>query len=144
MHPKTFIDGLDDDKIIAAIARAERETTGEIRICVSHVHHDDVLAGAKHRFFKLKMNRAPDRNGVLIYFSPRAQQFAVFGDAGAHEKCGDEFWKNIVAQITPRLKKGELTEAVVEAIESIGKMLARHFPRKPGGTQNQTESIVRE
>lgn len=42
------------------------------------------------------MTATRDRNGVLIFVAPRSQKFAVIGDTGIHECCGDEFWRRLV------------------------------------------------
>ncbi|HTB63038.1 MAG TPA: TPM domain-containing protein [Opitutales bacterium] len=144
MHHKEFIAQLDDARVLAAIARAELATSGEIRVCVSHKHRADALAAAQKRFRKLGMDRTPLRNAVLIYFAPQARSFAIFGDQGVHEKCGENFWQGIAAKITPQLKKGKYTEAIEEAVRDIGEVLARHFPRLPGDKNNLPDDIVRE
>jgi uncharacterized membrane protein len=144
MHPKEFIAQLDDDKIVAAIALAEKATSGEIRVCVSNKHRDDALAAAQKRFLKLGMNRTQHRNAVLIYFAPKAHTFAIWGDTGVHEKCGDEFWQGIARNITPRLKAGQFTEAIAEAVREIGELLALHFPRHAGDKVIQPEAVDHE
>jgi uncharacterized membrane protein len=130
MHHKEFIGQLDDATILAAIARAEAATSGEIRVCVSHKHRADALAAAQKRFLKLGMNRTPERNAVLIYFAPLARTFAI--------------WQGIAAKITPALKAGQFTEAIAEAVREIGEILAQHFPRSPGGAGNSPGGLDRE
>jgi uncharacterized membrane protein len=144
MHHKIFIEKLDDAKIVAAIERAESATSGEIRVCVSHRHRDDALAAAQKRFAKLGMAKTPLRNAVLIYFNPHARKFAVWGDTGVHEKCGDEFWQGIAAEIAPKLKSEQYTGAIVEAVGRIGELLAKHFPREPGSSRGGSGAVVRE
>ena len=144
MHPKHFIEKLDDAKIIAAIARAEAATSGEIRVAVSHRHRVDALAAAQKRFLKLRMDRTPLRNAVLIYFAPRAHTFAIWGDIAVHEKCGDAFWQGIAAKLTPQLKAGQFTEAIEEAVRDIGVLLAQHFPRQSGDQSSLPDKIVRD
>ena len=144
MHPKEFINKLDEAKIQAAIVRAEGATSGEIRVAVSHRHRVDALAAAQKRFLKLRMDRTPQRNAVLIYFAPRSRTFAIWGDLAVHEKCGDQFWQGIAAKISPQLQAGQFTAAIVEAVREIGEVLARHFPRAPGGQNNLPDSLVRE
>jgi uncharacterized membrane protein len=144
MHPKHFIEKLDDAKIIAAIARAEAATSGEIRVAVSHRHRVDALAAAQKRFLKLRMDRTPLRNAVLIYFAPRAHTFAIWGDIAVHEKCGDAFWQGIAAKLTPQLKAGQFTEAIEEAVRDIGVLLAQYFPRQPGDQSSLPDKIVRD
>ena len=144
MHHQEFIGQLDDARVLAAIARAEATTSGEIRVCVSHKHRADALAAAQKRFIKLGMQKTPHRNAVLIYFAPVAHTFAIWGDTGVHEKCGDQFWQGIAERITPQLKAGQYTLAIEEAVREIGAVLAAHFPRGAGDKNNLPDEIVRE
>jgi uncharacterized membrane protein len=142
MHSKIFIGKLDETKIAAAICMAEQITSGEIRVCVSHRHRADALAAAKKRFWELGMARTPKRNAVLIYFAPLAQTFALWGDIGVHEKCSVEFWQSIADRIASRLKAGQFSEAVNEAVRDVGEMLAGHFPRDSANQDRLQNTIV--
>jgi uncharacterized membrane protein len=144
MHHKEFIRQLDEEKIVAAIAEAETRTSGEIRVYVSHRKIDDALARAQRRFVKLGMTKTAERNAVLIYFAPRVRQFAIIGDTGVHEKCGDIFWTEVTAQLSADLKSGPATEALVAAIRKIGDLLAAHFPPSPGDKNELPNQIEHE
>src|ERR1051325_5829877 len=97
MEAKEVVGQLDEARIIGAIAEAERKTSGEIRVYVSHRRRADPLAYAQKRFLDLGMTRTRHRNAVLIYLVPRTRQFAVVGDQGVHEKCGNAFWQEVAA-----------------------------------------------
>ena len=142
MHPTKFTEKLDETRIATAIGQAEQTTSGEIRVCVSRRDHGDTLAAAQKRFLQLGMARTPKRNAVLIYFAPRAQTFALWGDIGVHEKCSVEFWQTIATGISPRLKAGRFAEAVEEAVRDVGEMLARHFPRDPSPRDRLPNTVV--
>ena len=90
------------------------------------------------------MEKTKDRNGVLLFLSPKAQQFAIIGDTGIHEKCGAAFWEEIAASMGTLLKEGKVTEALLEAIQRTGSLLALHFPRDPGDTNELPDQIVRD
>ena len=143
MKPDEFLDQLDDAKIVAAIGEAERQSSGEIRVYVSHKKREDALAAAQVRFQKLGMTRTRHRNAVLIYFAPLTHQFAVVGDAGVHEKCGDDFWRDISAAMSAQLKQGKFTEAIVDAIQKTGALLAQHFPRDPDDRNELPNQVER-
>ena len=128
MHHKEFITQLDDRRIVDAIDDAEKKTSGEIRVYVSHRKRHDALAFAKKRFQELGMANTKQRNGVLIYIVPHTRQFAVLGDLGMHQKCGDAFWKEIVSAMSERMKAGQFTDAIVDAIRRIGTVLQQNFP----------------
>ena len=144
MKPRELIEKLDDALIVEAIAAAERKTSGEIRVCVSHRRRDDALAAAQRRFQQLGMERTRQRNAVLIFFVPRTRQFAVWGDIGVHARCGDDFWRGIVGEMTPLLKEGRFTDAVVLAVRRMGELLASHFPPEPEDRNELPDKVVEE
>ena len=144
MKPDELIKKLDEPRIVQAIAAAERTTSGEIRVCVSQRRRDAALAAAQRRFLKNGMDRTQRRNAVLIFFVPRTRQFAVWGDTGVHEKCGEDFWRGIVVGMTPLLKEGRYTEAVIFAVEQVGEVLARHFPREPDDQNELPNRLVKD
>src|SRR5882762_1033037 len=144
MKPKHFIEKLDEPRIVAAIASEEQKTSGEIRVYISHQTRPDPLAAAQARFLALGMQKTRERNAVLIYFAPETHQFAIWGDLGVHEKCGESFWTEITAGMTPLLKSGRLTEAVEHAVKAVGAALAKHFPRRPDDSNELSDEIVRD
>ena len=141
MLHKEFIEQLDEPRIVEAIAAAEKTTSGELRVYVSHKARHDALTFAKKRFVELGMSATKHRNGVLIYIVPRTRQFAVLGDMGIHQKCGDAFWKDIVAGMAGRMKEGQFTAAIVQAIAEIGSVLQKHFPAS-GDDQNELPNEI--
>src|SRR6266542_618945 len=144
MKPKEFINRLDEARIIAAIAAAERTTSGEIRVYVSHRSRTDPLAFAQKRFLELGMTKTRHRNAVLIYLVPRTRQFAVIGDVGIHQQCGDAFWREVTAGMSDLLKQGRFTHAILDAIQKVGDVLARNFPRDSDDQNELPDRIVRD
>src|SRR4051812_28909329 len=116
MQETDFLKQLDKEQIVKAIGEAEKLSTGEIRVYVSHKERHDAMEFAKRRFEELGMTKTRDRNGVLIYIVPRTRQFAVIGDTGIHERCGNDFWSAVARGMSQRMKEGKFTEALVEAI----------------------------
>lgn len=141
--PDEFLDQLDDAKIIAAIGAAESNSSGEIRVYVSHKKREDALAAARLRFQKLGMAKTRQRNAVLIYFAPLTRQFAIVGDTGIHQKCGADFWPDISMAMSAQLKQGKFTEAIVDAIQKTGALLAQHFPRDPDDRNELPNEVER-
>ena len=144
MNHKEFISKLDEARIVQAIAETERKSSGEIRVYISHRRRTDPLKFARKRFVELRMTQTRHRNAVLIYLVPLTRQFAVVGDAGVHEKCGDTFWQQVSAGMVGLLKQGRFTEAILAAIQMIGDILARHFPRDPDDRNELPDRIVRD
>lgn len=144
MNPSSFIRQLEDARIVAAIRKAEQQTTGEIRVCISKRKIVDALPAARQRFHKLGMQKTKDRNAVLIYLAPKTQVFAVVGDAGVHEKCGVSFWTQLAAQLSEDLRSLPLTEAVVNAVIRVGELLASHFPPNGSRGNELSDSVLHD
>ena len=146
MKPHDFLQKLDDAEVVRAIQAAERKTSGEIRVFVTNgdLGADRVVDRAAVRFEKLGMTSTRDRNAVLLYFVPRARQFAIVGDKGIHEKCGETFWSEVASGIREKLREGRFTEAVVDGIEKAGEVLASHFPRQPDDRNELPNEVERD
>lgn len=122
---------IDHDRVVAAIVGAEARTSGEIRVFLSREAADDPVAAAQRQFERLGMTKTAARNGVLVFVAPRSHTFAVIGDQGVHEKCGEGFWRELAGAMTPHFQTGDFTGGLVLAVERAGELLAVHFPRRP-------------
>lgn len=143
MRTKDFLDKLEHDRIVSAIKAAEAKTSGQIRVYVQRGElAGDPLIAAQRKFQKLGMQATKERNGVLIFVLPRARKFAVIGDEGVHQKCGDEFWQQLVERMRAHFQKENFTDALVEAIEEAGKLLACHFPRTSLARNELSDDII--
>lgn len=142
MTSEELLSRIDESRVAQAIAAAERRSAAEVRVCVSRRRWDDVLEAARQRFQGLAMDRTAARNGVLIFFAPESRRFAIWGDVGVHARCGAGCWEEIVASMTPHLQSGSYTEAVVLAVERVGDLLARHFPRRPDDANELPDTVV--
>jgi uncharacterized membrane protein len=81
-------------------------------------------------FEKLGMTNTRSRNAVLIFVAPRSRNFAILGDSGIHEKCGDDFWKKSAESLSSHFRDGRFTDGLVETVGELGRVLAAHFPRE--------------
>lgn len=132
---------IDEPRVVAAIAAAEQRTSGEIRVLVARQPAPDPVAAARAHFVRLGMTQTAARNGVLIFVAPASHTFAVLGDTGIHEKCGDAFWRELADAMGERFKRGEFTDGIVLAIERAAALLAAHFPRRPDD-RNELSDVV--
>jgi uncharacterized membrane protein len=144
MKTEEFIAQLDDAAVVTAISAAEKRSSGEIRVYVSSKKTDGPLAQATARFRKLGMHKTRERNGVLLYFAPQVQKFAIIGDAAIHEKCGQSFWEEVAAEISSGLRDKQFTPAVVGAVRKVGELLALHFPRQGNDNDELSNEITRD
>ncbi len=143
MRTHRFLRELEHDRIVTAIKTAEAKTSGQIRVFLQRgTFEDDAVQRAQRKFLQLGMQKTAERNAVLIFVAPRAQKFAVIGDEGVHQKCGEEFWQQLVARMREHFLREDFTQALLEAITATGELLARYFPKTSGAANELTDEIV--
>lgn len=128
MKAKTFFTAKQQASIVSAIAEAEKNTSGEIRVHLENKCSADVLDRAAQVFAKLHMHKTKERNGVLFYLATEDHKFAILGDAGVNAKTGPDFWDTIKAGMAEDFSKGNFTEGLVNGIIKAGEQLKVHFP----------------
>ncbi len=128
MKAKTFFTAEQQTSIVSAIAEAEKNTSGEIRVHLENKCSADVLDRAAQVFAKLHMHKTKERNGVLFYLATEDHKFAILGDAGVNAKTGPDFWDTIKAGMAEDFSKGNFTEGLVNGIIKAGEQLKVHFP----------------
>jgi uncharacterized membrane protein len=128
MNPANFITAEQKKLLQAAIAEAEKSTSGEIRIHIEKDLDGDILDRAAYLFRKLEMHKTELRNGVLIYLALAGKKFAIIGDAGINSVVAEDFWDGIKDGMSHDFSKGEFTAGLICAVQKAGEQLANHFP----------------
>ena len=120
----------DQQRVVHAIARAERRTSGEIKVHVEDRCPGDAMARARALFQRLGLHRTRERNGVLVYIAAADHKFAILGDQGIHAATGDAFWHGAAGKMKVALTSGSLGDGLVAAIAAVGETLAQLFPAR--------------
>ena len=128
MSAKSFFTAEEQRRIVEAIAEAEMNTSGEIRVHLENKCSIEVLDRAAQVFAKLSMHKTKERNGVLFYLAVADRKFAILGDAGINAKTGPNFWNAIKAGMAQEFSKGNFTDGLVNGILQAGEQLKSHFP----------------
>jgi uncharacterized membrane protein len=136
-----FLSAADLDAISRAIAAAESLTSAEIRVHLERRCIGAPVARAVEMFEQLGMQRTARRHGVLLYFAVEDQRLAVIGDRGIHVHVGDAYWRALAATVAGRLGHASHVDAIVDGIVEIGRVLARHFPRRPDDRNELSDDV---
>jgi len=142
MSRRSLRECVDQVRVVEAIQKAERVTSGEIRVSVAHFFWGNVEKTAWKAFRRLGMEHTTDRNGVLIFLVPSRKRFAILGDTGIHEKVGQTFWNDTSACLSSHFRQGAFTDGLVEAIRMVGDRLATHFPSVGEADRNELADDV--
>jgi uncharacterized membrane protein len=108
---RNFFTKVEENEIMMAIARAELNTSGEIRVHIDSDCKDDVLDRAATVFEKLGMVNTRERNGVLFYMAVKPHKFAIIGDIGINSKVPADFWNGINCICSDIFAKGIFPKA---------------------------------
>jgi putative membrane protein len=105
---------------------------------------EEVQEAAVTRFFGQGLYRTRDETGVLILISVFERKVWVLADRGINAKVKEGHWEEIVALITDGIRQHRPAEAICRAVESVGEILAVHFPVKADDTNELRNIIVEE
>ncbi len=131
----------DEQRIIAAIKEAERQTSGEIRVHLERNYEGSITGAASRTFHKLKMDRTELHNGVLIFIVPSKHEFAIYGDQGINQKVPPHFWEDVRDVMQQNFRQGKFAEGVCLGIQLAGEKLREHFPWEKGDKNELSDEI---
>lgn len=115
-------------RIERAIREAEKRTTGRIAVRIVPGSDVDAFERAREEFERAGLHRASLHNAALVLVAPNAHTYAVLGDRALHERVGDAFWRDVVAEMRPYFQRNRLSDAILHAVDRIGGELEKHFP----------------
>src|SRR5690606_16990539 len=123
-----FFTKAEHKQVTDAIAEAELNTSGEIRVHIEATCKEDVLDRAAFIFKELEMHKTELRNGVLFYLSVEDHKLAILGDGGINAKVPKSFWHEIKDFLISEFRNGKYAEGLREGIIKAGLQLKQHFP----------------
>ena len=148
-----FLTKAEEQEIVEAISKAEKNTSGEIRI---HIENDSSLKGEQAKqtsmaaidramevFRSLNMENTQKRNGVIIYVAVKSKQFAIYGDKGIDEKVADDFWNCTKDAMQNHFQNGNFKQGLIDGILNAGEQLQKHFPYQENDLDELTNEISR-
>ena len=91
-------------------------------------------ARAEAAFGRLRVWNTAANNGVLLYLLLADRRIEIVADRGLAGLVSDEQWRGVCGLMEERLRTGDAEGAAIAGIEAASDLLARHFPRLPGDT----------
>ena len=121
-----------------ATATSEKQHSGEVRFAVEPaLETAALLAGQSAReralevFSLLRLWDTEQRNGVLIYLLLADRDIEIVADRGLNAVKAEE-WEAICRRMEEALRRNEYQDAVVQGVQAVSSLLARHFPPRSG------------
>ncbi len=141
MKAKHFFTQIEHARITQAIREAERGTSGDIVLYITHHAVDDALAAAHATFTKRHLEKAADDNSLLLFVAPKSQTFALVGGKALHDRVGQAWWDALVALLGEHFKAGRFTDGLVAVIGKAGHALKEHFPSSRVDRTGQSDIV---
>ena len=104
---------------------------------------DTVHARALQVFVEEEVFDTRDRTGILLYVSLMEHRIEVLGDTGINQKVEPDDWAEVVARIRQGIQNDNLTEGLVEAIGTCGRLLERRGVDLRPDDENELSDSVR-
>ncbi|MBT8283491.1 MAG: TPM domain-containing protein [Muriicola sp.] len=138
---EAFLSPEEEKEVVEAIRKAEKNTSGEIRVHIEGSSEKDTFERAQQLFHELKMDETQDANGVLIYIAVQDRTFVIYGDKGINEVVPDTFWNDTKDVIQSHFKQGNFKQGIVDGILKAGEELKEHFPYKDNDTNELSNEV---
>jgi uncharacterized membrane protein len=118
----------DQRMILAAVVAAERRTSAQFKVHVEASCHQP-HARARELLGRLKVTRTDRANGVLLFLTVHDRRCVLVADDGLRALQASPRWQEIVHRLTLDLRHGRVGNGVADALTSLSKIIAPHFPR---------------
>lgn len=138
---ENIMDKKQRQRLVEAIQKAERNTSGEIRVHIENSCSEELMDRAAFLFEKLQMHKTELRNGVLFYVAMKDRVFAILGDAGINSKVPEGFWDSIKERMTLLFQNNDPVGAIETGILMAGEQLKAHFPYQADDVNELSDDI---
>ncbi len=139
-----FLTTIEEQEVIDAIRKAERNTSGEIRVHLETKCPNNITNRTRDVFHFLKMDNTKLQNGVLIYVAVADKCFAIYGDDGIDKVVPKNFWESTKDLIQVHFSNGHFKEGLVKGILKAGEELEKHFPWRHFDQDELSNEISKE
>ena len=138
---ESFFTPEEQQEIIHAIAQAELNTSGEIRVHIETYCRGNVLQHAAKLFHRLNMHKTERRNGVLFYVAVESRKLAIVGDKNIHQYVKQTFWDDLTEKILSYFTQNQYKEGLIFGILAAGEKLKEYFPHQPDDINELPDEI---
>jgi putative membrane protein len=93
------------------------------RLMHKHAHRH-----AATQFLARNLHTTADRTGVLIFVSLLERYCEIIADTAVAAKVDNATWQEIIEEMLPAIRSGDLASGLEHAVGRCGRLLAHHFP----------------
>ncbi len=132
----------DLQQIRDAIAEAEKQTSGEIRVHIDKRCFRNPVKKAIRIFNSLNMHDTKYRNAVLIYVATQNHKLAIIGDEGINAHVPEHFWDDERELMISFFKQSKYVQGLREGIAMVGQQMKLTYPFEEGDVNELDNDIT--
>ena len=136
-------------RIEQAIKAGEATHSGQIRFVVEGAldgaplfRNQPARERALDVFSRLRIWDTAHNNGVLIYLLLADRDVEIIADRGIDAHVGAAAWETICRGMEKEFRAGLFEHGVIKGIQEVSRLMAQHFPAKPGGSNELPDTPV--
>jgi putative membrane protein len=95
-------------------------------------------------FYEKGLYKTKQNTGVLFFISLLEHKVWVLADMGIHEKIKQATLNKLTRQAAQGIKEGRACDALIDAIGEAGRLLAEHYPARPGDVDELPDGVLFE
>ena len=102
----------------------------------------EVQLRAIRAFYEKGLYKTRDASGVLFFISIFERKVWVLADQGIHAKISQEELQGYALGVARAIKEGRAAVALCDAIGSVGRVLAEHFPVRADDVNELPDEVL--
>lgn len=112
------------------------------RVVPSAIRRQRAARLAREQFLMQNLHHTAGRTGIMLFVSVAERYVEIIADKGINDAVEPDAWEQVVAAFVARVKAGRISDGFVEAIETCGEYLARHFPLEEGDRNELPDHLI--
>ena len=111
-------------------------------LIVNRRRDEAVRERALSAFVEKGLHQTRENTGVLFFLSLLERRVWVLADRGIYQKIGQETLNQFANGVSQGVRQGRAYEALIEAIQAVGRLLSKHFPMKPPNIDELPDKVI--
>ena len=142
MAAPPLLTGDEVQRLEAKITAAEAQTTAQLKVVVAEREWLGIRRKARRLFVRHGLHQTAQRNCVLILLVRQSRQFVIFGDAGVHQKVGQDYWDFLREEMSAEFREGRFYDGLALAVQAVGQTLHDLFPAEAPAAQDELSNAI--
>lgn len=132
---------LEEQRVVRAIANAERGNRGEVQVRMEKRCPGDPLVRAKALYKLAGLEGTEDDTGVLLYIASESRVSAVYCGAGVHARSEASFWQGVSDRVAAGYRSGKPVDGICDALGHIGDLLRTLLPGRDDAGNERPDTL---